>query len=187
MSWRGWLTLVLLAAAALTGWSVWRGREAAPLAAAATRSDYVLEDFELVALDEQGRESFTLRAPRLTRDPSAKTMDIATPVFTIPDGVGTRTGDWNVRSDTGWVSAEGDELRLRGDVLARSVDADGQPVTMATQQLNVFPDTRRATSPVAVTLRQPGLILNGHGLVAQLDAKRIYLNDVKARYERTAR
>jgi lipopolysaccharide export system protein LptC len=187
VSWRGWLTLVLLAAAAFTGWSVWRGREAAPLGAAITRADYVLEDFELVALDERGRESFTLRAPRLTRDPSAKTMDIATPVFTIPARPAARTGDWTLRSDTGWVSAEGDELRLRGDVLASSVDVDGQPVTMATQQLNVFPETSRATSPVAVTLRQPGLILNGHGLVAQLDAKRMHLNDVKARYERTAR
>ena len=40
-----------------------------------------------------------------------------------------------------------------------------------------------ATSLVAVTLTQPGLIMNGHGLDAQLDAKRIQLSDVKARYE----
>lgn len=187
MSWRGWLTLVLLAAAALTGWSLWRERGAAPLAAGVARADYVLEDFELVALDERGRESFTLRAPRLARDPSARTLDIATPVFRIPARPGGRTGDWNIRSDTGWVSADGDELRLRGDVLASSVDIDGQPVTMATQQLNVFPETKRATSPVAVTLRQPGLILNGHGLEARLDARRMHLNDVRVRYERTAR
>lgn len=187
MTWRGWLTLVLLAAAALTGWSVWRQREAPPLAGSTARADYVLEEFELVALDERGRESFTLRAPRLERDPSARTIDIATPVFTIPAGSDARTGDWTLRSDTGWVSAEGDELRLRGDVLASSVDVDGQPVTMATQRLNVFPDTKRAVSPIAVTLRQPGLILNGRSLEAELDAKRMHLTDVKARYERTAR
>ncbi|MFC0678808.1 LPS export ABC transporter periplasmic protein LptC [Lysobacter korlensis] len=179
---------MLLAAAALTGWSLWQQQtddiEAAP---GTERSDYVLEDFELVALDEQGRESFTLRAPRLTRDPTRETMDIATPVFTLPAGPDASTGDWEVKSRTGWVSAEGDELRLRGDVLAKSVDAEGRPVTMNTQQLNVFPETKRATSPVAVTVRQPGLILNGRSLEAQLDAKRVHLNDVKARYESTAR
>jgi lipopolysaccharide export system protein LptC len=187
VNWRGWLTLVLLVAALLTGWSVWRQREAVPLAEGGARADYVLEDFELVALDERGRESFTLRAPRLERDPSRRTLDIATPVFTVPARPGARTGDWTIRSDAGWVSAAGDELRLRGDVLASSVDADGQPVSMATQRLDVFPETRRATSPVAVTLRQPGLILNGRSLEAELDAKRMHLTEVKARYERTAR
>lgn len=188
MSWRGWLTLALLAAALVTGWSVWRQRADVPVTVAGGgRSDYVLEDFELIALDKAGQESFTLRAPRLVRDPAEQTLDIATPVFTIPAGPNASTGDWDLRAQRGWVSAEGDEVRLRGDVQARSVDADGRPLSMATQQLNVFPETRRATSPVETTLRQPGLILNGQRLDAELDAKRMHLEDVKARYERTAR
>lgn len=188
MSWRGWLTLALLIAALVTGWSVWRQREATPTTIASeTRSDYVLEDFELVALDKAGQEAFTLRAPRLVRDPAEQTLDIATPIFTIPAGPNASTGDWDLRAQRGWVSAEGDEVRLRGDVHARSVDADGRPLSMTTQQLNVFPETKRATSPVETTLRQPGLILNGQRLDAELDAKRMHLEDVKARYERTAR
>lgn len=188
MSWRGWLTLVLLVAAAATGWSLWRERgPASDAPAVAGRPDYVLEDFELIALDEQGRESFTLRAPRLARDPASRTMDLTTPVFVIPPRPGSGGHEWTVRSRTGWVSADGDELRLRGQVRADSVDAQGRPVDMRTEELNVFPEARRATSAVAVTLRQPGLILNGRGLEAQLDAKVLHLNDVKARYERTAR
>lgn len=188
MSWRGWLTLVLFVAALATGWSVWRERDTGPATAAGgTRSDYVLEQFELVALDRTGRESFTLRAPRLVRDPADETLDIATPVFTIPAGPDAATGDWNLRAQRGWVSAEGDELRLHGEVQASSVDADGRPVSMTTQQLNVFPETKRATSPVETTLRQPGLILNGQRLEAELDSKRMHLEDVRARYERTAR
>lgn len=188
MNWRGWLALALLAAALVTGVSVWRQRAPAPAAAiAGTRPDYVLEQFELVALDETGRESFTLRAPRLVRDPAEQTLDINAPVFTIPVGADAKTGDWDVRAQRGWVSADGDELRLRGEVKARSDDADGRPVSIDTQQLNVFPRTKRATSPVETTLRQPGLILNGQRLEAELDAKRMHLEDVKARYERTAR
>jgi hypothetical protein len=37
--------------------------------------------FRTHALNAQGKESFTLRAPRLARDPEQKTMDIATPLF----------------------------------------------------------------------------------------------------------
>jgi len=149
------------------------------------RSDYTLYDFELVSLDADGREAFTLRAPKLTRDPSVRTLDIATPVFAIPPRVGGNGKPWDVRSKSGWVSAAGDEIRLRGDVVATSTDADGQSIRMDTQQLNVFPQSNRATSPVQVVVRQPGLILNGHHMDAKLDSRVVLLQNVKARYEKS--
>ena len=68
MSWRVLLTLALLAAAIVSGWSVWKHRPA-PAAGTedAKRSDYLLHDFEVVVLDRAGHESFTLRAPFLER------------------------------------------------------------------------------------------------------------------------
>ena len=188
MSWRGILTIVLLAGALLSGWALWlqrdRGETGRPIG---ERPDYVLHDFQIVTLDENGREGFTLTAPRLQRDPSVKTMDIVTPVFHIPPRQGSQASAWEVRSQSGWVSAKGEELRLRGQVQARSTNADGKPIKVATEELNVFPNDRRATSDAKVTVTQPGLILNGRGLQADLDAKRIILqNDVRARYERAA-
>ena len=183
MSWRSALTLVLLLAAAISGWSVWTHR---PNRHAATttdaRSDYLLHDFELVVLDKQGKEAFTLRAPQLERHPGDKTMSLATPLFTIPPAAGSHSGAWEVRSKTGWVSAEGNELRLRGDVVATNADPTGA-VKLATQELNVFPDTKRATSAADVTITQPGSILRGRGMNALLDSKRIQLkSNVKGRY-----
>lgn len=189
MTWRTITTWVLLVAAIASGWMLWRQRasESAP-GKAQFRPDYVLNDLELIALDDQGREAFTLRAPRLTRDPSAKSMDVQTPLFMIPPGAGQGGTPWAVRSATAWVAPKGDEIRLRGQVKADSHDAQGRPVTIATEELNVFPNTKRATSAVNIAMTQPGFILNGRGLDAQLDAKRIVLqSDVKARYERTAR
>ncbi|MBW3549690.1 MAG: LPS export ABC transporter periplasmic protein LptC [Proteobacteria bacterium] len=188
MSWRGIVTVLLLIGAALSGWALWSQRSGtAPTPTAGSQSDYVLNHFELIALDDQGDEAFSVRAPRLARDPDTRTLDIATPRFLIPAGEGSQGGPWEVRSRTGWVSAQGDELRLRGDVVANSTGADGRPVTMTTEQLNVFPESRRATSEVAVTLRQPGLIINGRDLDARLDTKRIVLQDTQTRYESTAR
>ena len=81
------------------------------------------------------------------------------------------------------VSAEGDELRLRGDVVASTTGSASRPVKMTTEQLNVFPDSKRATSAVAVTVTQPGSILRGLGMEALLDSRRVRLkSNVRVRY-----
>lgn len=186
MSWRGVVSLVLLAIAAISGWSLWSKRNAPndDLVAAGGRPDYVLHDFELVALDAQGRETFTLRAPRLARDPGTETMEIVTPLFLIPPREGSSNGDaWQVRADTGWISAEGDELRLRGAVKAESDGSTDVPVTITTEQLNVFPEADRVASPVAVTINRPGSILRGDGLEVNLASKQYTLkSEVRSRY-----
>jgi lipopolysaccharide export system protein LptC len=178
---------LLLVGAVLSTWALWSQRDRdAGNGKVADRPDYTLHDFELTVLDEQGQEAFTLSAPKMDRDPREKTLAIATPLFLIPPKAGSKATPWEVRSQTGWVSEKGEEVRLRGGVNARSTNADGKPVRIETDQLNVFPDDKRATSTAAVTVTQPGFILNGQGLEADLDAKRVILkSDVKARYDRS--
>lgn len=190
MSQRKLIALVLLVAALASGWAIWshRPKEKAN-ANANARSDYVLTDFEVVVLDKTtGQESFTLAAPKLERNPGDRTMTIAAPVFYIPASPGdglppTREAGWEVRSKTGWVSATGEELRLNGNVTAQTAGHREKPVTMTTEQLNVFPKGKRATSPSLVTVEQPGSILRGQGMEALLDSKRIlFSSNVKVRY-----
>ena len=189
MSRRGWLLMVLFVVAVAMGISVWKHRPTDRGGSADSgRSDYVLTDFEAIVLDKQGRESFTLQAPKLTRSPGDQTMTIQTPVFFIPvapaEGqVPTREAGWEVRSNTGWVSAEGDELRLIGAVDARTASGAERRVTINTDRMNVFPLTNRATAPGTVTVVQPGSILRGQGMDARLDTKRVrFSSNVKARY-----
>lgn len=187
MSWRGLIMVFLLLGALASGWALWSQRNKdRGTPADRGRPDYVLNDFRVVVLDKQGKESFTLAAPKLVRDPSVKTMDIDTPTFSIPakDGSG---GPWSVRSSTAWVSPKADEVRLRGAVKADSTNAEGRPITITTEQLNVFPDANKATSDVPVTLVQPGTIMNGSGLQADLETKNVNIPNVKVRYEAKAR
>ncbi|MGV8930871.1 MAG: LPS export ABC transporter periplasmic protein LptC [Luteimonas sp.] len=173
MTWRGTLTLFLLVAAIVTGWSAWRQRAEQPAASTvSTRADYLLHDFELVALDAQGKESFTLRAPQLARSPADKTLSLVTPLFLIPDKDNQR---WEVRSQTGWVSADNSEVRLRDKVVATSPPGDAMRSTLKTEQLNVFPDTNTATSAVLVTVTGPTSTMRGTGMRADLASKRIEL------------
>ena len=186
MSWRGALTLALLVAALISGWSAWRQRadEAGP-AVQSQRPDYVLRDFELVSLDKDGKEAFTLRAPELARSPADETMTLQTPVFLLPD---TGTHYWHVSAKTGWVSADNSEMRLRGEVVARTDPASGRNMTMASEQLDVFPDTRRASSAVLVAIDQPGTTMRGVGMQADLASKRIqFKSKVQTRYVPTRR
>src|SRR3546814_5541321 len=87
-------------------------------------------------------------------------MEMQTPVFLLPDSEGRY---WNVSARSGWVAADGKELRLLGDV---SVTGPPQQraVEMNTAQLNIYPDRDLATAPGAVTITQPGSILLCIGL-----------------------
>lgn len=180
VSWRAGLTIALALAAAASGWSVWRHSRPAEDGVLKTRPDYVLRDFEITLLDKRGEESFTLRGPVLQRDPADKTMELATPVFLVPDRANRY---WRITAARGLVPADGSQLQLRGDVLATS-PVDAPPATrIETEQLNLFPDENRATSASAVAITRPGLTMNGHGMQADFDRQQIsLLSQVRTRY-----
>ena len=181
MSWRGVLILCLLIGALLSGWAVWKHRNPpAQIATTNARPDYVLHDFELTALNGEGKESFTLRAPNLERRPNDDSMSLTTPVFQVPDGTGKY---WDIRSKQGWVSADQKEIRLIGDVKANSPADDLRPITMNTGRLNVFPRQNRAATDDVVTIVQPGSILRGRGFAVSTTTKRyVFRSEVRSRY-----
>ena len=185
-NWRVLLTIALLLGALVSGWSVWHNRTAL-LAPVDNRgqSDYVLHDYEIIALDKDGKEAFTLLGPLLRETPGKKTMEMEAPLFLIPDPQGQH---WTVQSKKGWVSEDREHIRLTGNVRAIGPRNQPHPANIATQQLNVYPKTKLADSPVAVTITQPGSILRGHGLSVNLANKQYELeSQVRARYDRPPR
>ncbi|WP_224965615.1 LPS export ABC transporter periplasmic protein LptC, partial [Klebsiella pneumoniae] len=112
-------------------------------------------DFQIVALDEHGKESTTLRAPLLERQRGDQTINIATPLFEMPDKDGKH---WTLRAETGWLSAKGDEMKLRGNVAGDSPVGPGTvPTTFRTDHLDVFPKENRARTDALVTMTRPGM------------------------------
>lgn len=176
------LGLVLLAAAVLSGWSAWKQRDVAePDAPSSERPDYLMRDFEVISLDDQGQESITLRAPAMQRNPKDQTFTIATPLFLLPDSQGRH---WEMRSQTAWVSARGDEMRLSGNVKGTSPKEAAMPTTFDTQRLNVFPRKNLASTDDAVTITRPGSILSGVGFETNTKTKQYtFKSKVKTRYE----
>lgn len=182
-----WLPgLLLLLVAAVTGGLVWqlqRSEEPPPLYGP-PRSDYVLVDFELVSLDEAGGEAFRVNGPMLSRHPHLGTLDVAQPRFLFPDSNGK---PWNARAARAWVAQRGDELRLTGEV---EFDGPPQPngrIELRTTELTVLPELNEVRSDAAVTVTGPGSILRGHGLRADLDARRFQLSKVTGHYAPSTR
>ncbi|WP_394004338.1 LPS export ABC transporter periplasmic protein LptC [Luteimonas sp. WGS1318] len=187
MNWRVTLTLVLLAGALFSGWAAWQQKDAlATETTADTRTDYLLRDFDLVALDNEGQEAFSVAAPQLQQTPGARTLELETPVFHIPAEDGS--GRWTVVSQTGWVSDDNEEVRLRGDVTATSPDEAPRPTTMRTDALDIFPQRNQAATDAAVAVTQPGTTMQGTGMRADLDSGRIeLLSQVRFRNEPNSR
>ena len=180
MNWRLSLTLLLLLGAIATGWSVWRMSHPADDGVLRTRPDYVLRDYEITALDKQGKESFTLRGPMLQRDPADRTMTLATPRFLVPDRLGRY---WNVVAQQGFVPAGGDLLELRGQVRADSPADAPPPTRIETDWLALDLERNRARSTAAVTVTRPGLTMRGTGLEADFDRQQVsLLSQVRTHY-----
>nr|WP_298130991.1 LPS export ABC transporter periplasmic protein LptC [uncultured Pseudoxanthomonas sp.] len=187
MSWRTTLGLVLLLAAIVSGWSAWKNRDVPPPnRVVADRSDYVMRDFEMIALNGEGQEAVAVRAPEMARNPQDQTYTITTPLFLLPEEDGR---SWELRSKTGWLSAKGEELRLKGDVHGTSPAGGTRKAEFRTDTLNVFPDRDLAQTDDVVTVTQPGSRLSGRGFETNLKTKEYtFKSQVRSIYEpRSAR
>jgi lipopolysaccharide export system protein LptC len=173
---------LLAAAAVLASVAVWQLQpKPRPLAPAPTRSDYILENFELTSLNERGEEAFSVAAPHLERDPGGKSLSIRKPRFSFPD---RKEGRWQATSDTAWVADKGVEVRLNDNVVfVGPPTPSGDHTRFATAHLQVFPKQDLALSEDLVTVTRTDSILQGVGLRADMKAHRIQLlANVKGRY-----
>lgn len=159
----------------------WQLRQVPP-AQAPQRSDYILREFELTTLGDDGKESFTVRGPYLQRDVGGRSMSLVEPRFSFPDADGV--GRWQASSEAAWVSPKAEQVHLMRKVsMVGPPSPAGISTQFDTERLVVFPDADRATSEERVTITQGDSILAGTGLRVDMQAKRYQLqNDVKGRY-----
>lgn len=172
------LLVLALGLGALAVWQ-WQKRQAPPVEPP-QRSDYVLRDYELITLDEAGREAFTVTGPHLERDPTGKFLTLEQPRFSFPGD----QGRWQARSDSAWVGPKADEVRLLSAVeMVGPADPAGLRTRFSTDRLFIFPDAQRAETADRVTVTHGDSILAGTGLRVDMSAKRFtLLDDVKGRY-----
>ncbi len=137
------------------------------------RSDYTLSDFTLNALDSSGELAFTVKGPFLARRDHDGSVFVTKPDYVMVDGNGL---PWDGTSETAWISKNGSVMKLQGEVEMHRVSGpDTKPVSIRTSDLTAWPKEKRMETAAATRIIQPGSILRGVGMRADLDGKQLEL------------
>lgn len=170
------IPIVVLAAIAVTTqillWLV-RSPETPPAFVGPPRSNYTLSDFTLDALDEQGRLNFTVTASALARRNEDGSLWIEMPHFVL---AGNDGADWKGESDAAWVAKDGAKMLLAGAVeMHRSAIGKVRAARIETRDATTWPKDRRIETAAPTTITQPGSILRGTGMKADLNTHQLEL------------
>ncbi len=146
------------------------------------RSDYSLTDFTMNALDTGGELAFTVKGPYLARRGEDGSVFVTRPDYVMIDGNGN---PWNGTSEAAWISKDGAIMKLDGKVEMHRVPGGAvRPATIETADLVAWPKEQRMQTDAAARIVQPGSILRGVGMRADLDGKNLeLLSDVHATLE----
>jgi lipopolysaccharide export system protein LptC len=174
--------LALLAIASRIGVWLLRDRGDEGAFAGPPRSDYTLEDFRMNALKADGTLSFRMSGPRLSRRNEDGSIFVDAPQYVIIDGAGR---PWQGTSESAWVDRDGSTMKLEGKVvLHRQATADAGPATIESADVTTWPKEKKMESAAPSRITEPGSILSGVGMRADLQSRTLdLLADVHARLQ----
>jgi lipopolysaccharide export system protein LptC len=178
-----WLAILLLALLATgTRWWLMRTQEADRAIGGLpdARSEYTLDNFDLLVMDKQGLPSFQIESPRLERVPNDGSSIVEQPRMHLFEN-GNKT--WRIDAQSGWIRQDGAEILLQGEVLMTKGQGQDQFIINA-RDLKIFPRKELALSSEAVKIQRPGTVMAGIGLKARLDLEKFELmSEVEGQYE----
>jgi lipopolysaccharide export system protein LptC len=140
------------------------------------RAAYVLQDFTLYSYGPDGKLVYRMQAPRLNRRQGDASLYLNQPSFLLASRNGSDTPPWTGQSDYGWVSANGDELKLQGRVeLQRPAYPGAAAARIATRDLTAWPPQNRVATDARVFVHQGTATMTATGMRARLDTKHLEL------------
>ncbi|BAN70075.1 LPS export ABC transporter periplasmic protein LptC [endosymbiont of unidentified scaly snail isolate Monju] len=178
-----WTLVALLAG--LSWWLAERPappREQATVHADVRRVDYYLRELGVTTMGRDGRPARTLRAAELRHYSDDDTTGVRTLRLTLHS---RDAPPWEIRADTGWVSASGDLVLLDGEVHITREGAEGvRPMRIDTRNLRIQPEQGYAETDERVRVRSRRDRLDASGMQAWFHhpARIKFLADVKGYY-----
>jgi lipopolysaccharide export system protein LptC len=178
-----WLPLaILLLLAALSFW-IERAVQvtAGGSEAAQTEPEGIMENFDALRTDPTGKPHHRLSAKKLRHYSGSKLTELESPHFVQLDA---QAGEVSAVARQATVTADGNEVELRGDVIVERAARPGQSaMTLRTARLLVFPERDLLRAPGAVDISDNTLNLRAGAM--QYDARQRVIKltgRVQARY-----
>ncbi|MEW6120720.1 MAG: LPS export ABC transporter periplasmic protein LptC [Pseudomonadota bacterium] len=187
---RGSLWLPLAVLLVLAGLSFWieravqlpvNGRQADQ-----TDPEGIMENFDALRTDPQGRPQYRLTARRLKHYSNSKLTEMEAPRFVQIDA---RHGEVTASARQATISPDGEEVDLQGDVAVIRSARPGQPaMILRTARLLVFPERNLLRAPGRVEVVDRALSLSAGAMEYRADRRIVKLTGrVKARYSSKAK
>ncbi len=136
----------------------------APMRAARTEPDYIIDQFSYVSVARNGKADYVIEGERLVHDPVTDNSTIEQPrLRSYARGREPLT----LRARTALVNGDHSEIRLRDEVHLERPQARGnQPLTVESEYMLVLPNQDIVKTDRAVSARIGDDVLNGVGMVA---------------------
>jgi len=113
--------------------------------------DYMLRDLSTTTFGQDGKPHRTLNTPELKHYQDDDTSELLAPHIVAHQGA---QPPWNIYSDTGWVSGDGELILLNGKVkMRREAFADNPSMNVDTKNLRVRPNEDYAETEERVKVR----------------------------------
>jgi lipopolysaccharide export system protein LptC len=146
-------------------------------------ADYFLDNFTNTVMDTNGKPFRRLSANRMLHFPDDDSTELTKPSVTLFE---ENAPPWQIRSEQGWLSGDGNLLLLKGTVTIDREQAPGvRPIHIVTRNLRVQPDENYAETDETITVTSLGSRLKSKGMQAWFNKPvRIkFLTDVRGYYE----
>lgn len=158
------LLILLLAGVIVSQVFLWwiKPEASVPQTAGPPRSGYSLHDFRLQVMDPEGRIQFTIQSPRLQKRNADASLFIDQPKLRMVTQDGRA---WLMQAQRGWVQNDASLLKLSGKVVLNQPDTQTR---ITTSDITAWPEQERLATSEATAIRQPGRILSGTGMKADL-------------------
>ncbi len=147
------------------------------------KMDYYVRDFTTTLMGEQGEPFRQLSAELMVHYPDNDTTELTKPLITMFE---QQVPEWQITSETGWLSGDGDLLLLQGKVtIDRPKTATQEPARMITSNLRMQPNQNYAETEEAITIDTVDNRISSKGMQAWLtDPMRIkFRANVRGQYE----
>ncbi len=148
-------------------------------------ADFFVENFVATTMDENGRPRRRVTAEHMSHFPDTDTHELTRPYLEV---FSEAQLPWNVTSERGWLSANGDVMLLLGEVHIWRNAADGtRSMDIKTSDLRVLPESEYGETDKPVTITTPRSQSRSIGMRAFLGKGRMeMLSQVRTIYDRNA-
>lgn len=157
-------------------------REKTPSLSIKHTTDFYMEAYDAIIMNEQGLPSHRIISPKLVHYTDDDTTEIEAPYITMYHEKGL---PWKITAKRGWIAAKNEHILLSGDVLInRSKGPENEAMTLETERLRIRPDDDYAETDTKITMHTEKQLTIANGMRAYLARGQIQLLDkVKTHYE----